>query len=82
MATVPDDLQALAAWMRLNGVTRCAHNGIELELGPPAAPATTVSLSSDESADARAEREEEDDLKVLLHSSGASILPFLTRKRA
>lgn len=78
-------LQSLHDWMRLVGATKVVltKDTMELSLGEPV-PSKLRLVPDDspaETDDQRAEREEQEGLEVLLHSSGASIVPFLKRSQ-
>ena len=74
-------LDALSTWMRKVGAVRAKAGTYELELGPVPAPEAVASASEPESDESLSERQENEALATLLHSSGASVLPFAEMRR-
>jgi hypothetical protein len=70
-----EELQGLAGAMRRLGIVHYKRGDREILLGPePPAPAR-----EDETPEQRAGRAREEQLRILLHSSGADISPFLEK---
>lgn len=68
-------LKELHAWMKAEGIPYARTGDLELRLGPAAPP--PAALIEPPLSDAEEERRS---LETLLHSSGADITPFLSRR--